>query len=67
VSVVASPIANGTLRMRASVLASSVLPEPVGPISRTLDLSISTSSVVRELAATAAAASVGASSVLRRL
>jgi len=26
--------AKGTLRMRASVWASSVLPEPVGPISR---------------------------------
>ena len=27
---------NGTFRMRASVWASSVLPEPVGPISRML-------------------------------
>ena len=30
--------------MRARVWASSVLPEPVGPISRMFDLSISTSS-----------------------
>ena len=29
--------------MRASVRASSVLPQPVGPISRMFDLSISTS------------------------
>ena len=32
--------------MRASVRASSVLPEPVGPTSRTLDFSISTSGAV---------------------
>src|SRR3546814_8676356 len=31
VSVVASAIVNGTSRMRASVCASSVLPQPVGP------------------------------------
>jgi hypothetical protein len=35
---------NGTSRMRASVCASSVLPTPVGPRSRMLDLSSSTSS-----------------------
>ena len=34
---------NGTSRMRASVCASSVLPEPVGPTSRMFDLAISTS------------------------
>ena len=34
---------NGTSRMRASVRASSVLPEPVGPMSRMLLFSISTS------------------------
>ena len=31
-------MANGTLSMRASVWASSVLPQPVGPISRMLRL-----------------------------
>ena len=36
-------MAKGTSRMRARVWASSVLPEPVGPISRMFDLSISTS------------------------
>ena len=46
-------MAKGTLRMRASVLASSVLPLPVGPISSTLLLSISTSS--RPLAVPSAA------------
>jgi hypothetical protein len=35
---------NGTSRMRASVWASSVLPEPVGPTSRTFDFWSSTSS-----------------------
>jgi hypothetical protein len=44
VSVVASAIANGTSSRRASVSASSVLPEPVGPISRMFDLAISTPS-----------------------
>ena len=34
----------GTLRMRASVWASSVLPEPVGPSRRMLDFCSSTSS-----------------------
>ena len=34
---------NGTSRMRASVCASSVLPEPVGPISRMFDFASSTS------------------------
>ena len=34
---------NGTSRIRASVRASSVLPEPVGPMSRMLLFSISTS------------------------
>ena len=43
VSVVASPIAKGTLRTRARVRAKSVLPEPVGPTSRILDFSISIS------------------------
>jgi hypothetical protein len=43
VSVVASPMAKGTLSMRASVLASSVLPHPVGPTMSTLDFSNSTS------------------------
>src|SRR6476659_8678110 len=33
----------GTSRMRASVCANSVLPEPVGPISRMLDFASSTS------------------------
>ncbi len=36
-------IAKGTSSMRASVCASSVLPVPVGPISRMLDLANSTS------------------------
>ena len=40
---VASAIANGTLRMRASVWASSVLPQPVGPSSRMFDFCSSTS------------------------
>jgi hypothetical protein len=35
--VVASAIVNGTLRKRASVCASSVLPVPVGPMSRMFD------------------------------
>jgi len=43
VSVVASEIANGTSRIFASVRASSVLPEPVGPTSRMLLFSTSTS------------------------
>jgi len=30
-------MANGTLRMRASVWARSVLPQPVGPRSRMFD------------------------------
>ena len=32
-------MANGTLRILASVLANNVLPQPVGPMSRMLDLS----------------------------
>ena len=36
-------MAKGTSRMRASVCANRVLPEPVGPIKRMFDLSISTS------------------------
>ena len=36
-------MAKGTSRIRARVWAKSVLPEPVGPISRMFDLSISTS------------------------
>jgi hypothetical protein len=36
-------MAKGTSRIRASVRASRVLPEPVGPVSRTLLFSISTS------------------------
>ena len=39
-------MANGTLSMRASVCASSVLPQPVGPSSRMLLLASSTSSSV---------------------
>jgi hypothetical protein len=35
---------NGTSMMRASVWASSVLPQPVGPISRMFDFDSSTSS-----------------------
>ena len=46
VSVVASAIAKGTFRMRASVCASRVLPEPVGPRSRMLLFCSSTSSAV---------------------
>ena len=38
-------MAKGTLRMRARVCASRVLPQPVGPISRMLDFCSSTSSV----------------------
>jgi hypothetical protein len=44
VRVVASAIANGTSRTRASVCASSVLPDPVEPISRMFDFASSTSS-----------------------
>jgi hypothetical protein len=43
VSVVASAIAKGTLRIFASVCASSVLPVPVGPSSRMFDFCSSTS------------------------
>ncbi len=43
VTVVASEMLKGTSRMRANVRASSVLPLPVGPSSRTLLFSISTS------------------------
>ena len=43
VRVVASAIVNGTSRMRASVCARSVLPEPVGPISRMFDFADSIS------------------------
>ncbi len=39
-------MAKGTFSMRARVWASSVLPQPVGPMSRMLDLSSSTSVVV---------------------
>jgi hypothetical protein len=42
-------MANGTSSMRASVRASRVLPEPVGPISRMLLFSISTSACVRAI------------------
>ena len=42
-SVVASTIANGTSSMRESVCARSVLPVPVGPISRIFDFVSSTS------------------------
>jgi len=44
VRVVASEMAKGTFRVAARVRARRVLPQPVGPISRTLDFSISTSS-----------------------
>jgi hypothetical protein len=37
-------MAKGTLRMRARVWASSVLPSPSGPISRMFDFCSSTSS-----------------------
>ena len=47
VSVVASTIVNGTDSSLASVCASSVLPVPVGPISRMLDLVSSTSCRLR--------------------
>ena len=43
VRVVASDDAKGTLRILASVLASKVFPQPVGPKSRILLFSISTS------------------------
>ena len=43
-SVVASAMANGTLRNSARLFASSVFPEPEGPISRTLDFSMATCS-----------------------
>jgi hypothetical protein len=43
VSVVASTMVKGTESRRASVCASSVLPVPVGPISRMLDFCSSTS------------------------
>uniref|UniRef100_A0A0A9CP88 ATP-dependent clp protease ATP-binding subunit clpx, putative n=1 Tax=Arundo donax TaxID=35708 RepID=A0A0A9CP88_ARUDO len=42
VNVVASAITNGTFTKRANVFASKVLPEPVGPINRTLLFSSST-------------------------
>ena len=45
VSVVASTMVKGTWSTRASVWASSVLPTPVLPMSRMLDLSSSTSSI----------------------
>jgi len=37
VSVVASAMVNGTRSILASVWASSVLPEPVGPINKIFD------------------------------
>ncbi len=43
VKVVASLMAKGTFRKRAKVRANRVLPQPVGPMSRTLLFSISTS------------------------
>ncbi len=45
VRLVASAIVNGTFRKRASDWARSVLPEPVGPMSRMFDFWSSTSSV----------------------
>ncbi len=45
VRLVASAIANGTWRNRARVCASSVFPEPVGPMSRMFDFCSSTSPV----------------------
>ena len=42
VKVVASAIAKGTFIFCARVRANSVFPEPVGPISKTLDFSITT-------------------------
>ena len=44
VRAVASAIANGTFKIRASVWASSVLPDPVGPSSMMLDFATSTTS-----------------------
>ena len=44
VRVVASAIVNGTFRSLASVSASSVLPQPVGPMRSTLLFASSTSS-----------------------
>ena len=46
VSVVASAMVNGTLRSRASVSASRVFPQPVGPMSSTLLFDSSTSSTL---------------------
>jgi len=43
VSVVASATVKGTSRTRASVCASNVLPEPVGPINRIFDFASSMS------------------------
>ena len=45
VRLVASAIAKGTWRKRASVWASSVFPQPVGPTSRMFDFCSSTSPV----------------------
>ena len=42
VRVVASAIVNGTFKSLASVSASNVFPEPVGPMSKTLLLLSST-------------------------
>jgi hypothetical protein len=44
---VASTIVNGTESSRASVCASSVLPVPVGPMSRMFDFVSSTSFLLR--------------------
>ena len=44
VSAVASAIANGTFSSLASVCASRVLPEPVGPSSKMFDFASSTPS-----------------------
>ena len=46
VSEVASAMQNGTSSTFASVCASSVLPDPVGPTRRTFDFPSSTSSTV---------------------
>ena len=54
---------NGTSRIRASVRASSVFPEPVGPISRMLLFSISTSRCSSSLTAPLAAL-IGATGIL---
>ena len=49
VKEVASAIVNGTSKIFAKVLASNVLPQPVGPINKILDLLISLSDLLSDL------------------